>query len=136
MKKLIAAAGFIVAFAFIVTPLFLTVPTVNAQSGSGGSADQYIPQVTPPSTQGPVTSFDNVLNFIKNILKYTAILFWIAAIFYIFLAAFTYLQAGGDPKKVGEANQRLLYAAVAIAVGLLSYGLPKLIESILTKGTT
>jgi len=47
------------------------------------------------------------------------ILIAIAAIFIIY-AAFTYLTAGGDPEKVKTANRIILYAAVAIAVGLLS----------------
>ena len=51
-------------------------------------------------------------------------------IFFVILAAFKYLTASGDPEKVKAASQDLLYAAVAIVVGLLAKGIPLIVGSL------
>jgi hypothetical protein len=53
-----------------------------------------------------------------------------ATIFFVVLAAFKYLTAGGDPEKVKAASHQLLFAAIAIVVALLAKGLPSIVNSI------
>jgi magnesium-transporting ATPase (P-type) len=129
MKKLIAVIG-LMGILLTSGGMLLQPTTAFAEAANVGDP------VTPPtdSTNSPVKTFDNVMTFIRNVLKYIAIFFWIAAVLYIFLAAFTYLQGGKDPKKIEEANKRLLTAAIAMAVGILAYGMPALVESILKQG--
>jgi len=51
----------------------------------------------------------------------------------IFLSAFGYLTAAGDPEKVKTASHRLLYAVIAVAVGLMAYGIPALVNNFLSR---
>lgn len=51
-------------------------------------------------------------------------------IFFVVLAAFKYLTAGGDPDKVKAASHDLLYAAIAIVVALLAKAIPSIVSSI------
>ncbi|MDO8504233.1 MAG: hypothetical protein Q7S36_00060 [Candidatus Liptonbacteria bacterium] len=54
-----------------------------------------------------------------------------ATIFFVVLAAYKYLTSGGEPDKVKEASQDLLFAAVAIVVALLAKGVPAIVGSLL-----
>jgi uncharacterized membrane protein len=52
------------------------------------------------------------------------------AIIFIIIAAYKYLTAGGDESKVSSAHKTLIYALVAIAVGLLAQGLVYLVAEL------
>lgn len=55
------------------------------------------------------------------------------ATLFIIYAAYVYLTAAGDPEKVKTANRVILYAAIAIAVGLLSKTLVFIVRQLLEK---
>lgn len=90
--------------------------------------------VTPPVGQpGPITGGSDVIGLVNQVLFWVATLFWIAAVIFIFIAAFGYLTAAGDPEKVRNASHRLLYAVIAVAVGLMAYGIPTLVNNFLSR---
>ncbi len=92
-----------------------------------------LPTTAPtPNATGPVTSVGSVINLINKVLFWIATVFWIVAAIMVFYAAFLYLTAAGDEEKVKKASHTLLYAVVAIAVGLMAYGLPVLVNGFLT----
>ena len=53
----------------------------------------------------------------------------VVTIIVVIWAAFTYLTAGGDTEKVRTANKMLLYAAIAVLVGLVAKGFPHVVGS-------
>lgn len=53
----------------------------------------------------------------------------IVAIIFVIIAAYRYLTASGDPEKITKANQMLVYAAVAIIVGVIARGLPFIVAN-------
>lgn len=71
-----------------------------------------VPQIT-----GGVEKVVEVLGRISNYMLFG--LLTIAGIFIIY-AAYLYLTASGDAEKVKHASNVIIYAAVAIGVGLLS----------------
>ena len=79
-----------------------------------------------PSTVG------GVVDVIRQVVRWVYIIFFIIAVLLIIFAAFTYLTAGGDPEKVAEAKNRLIYAAVAIAVAFLAVGFEVIVRNFLT----
>jgi membrane glycosyltransferase len=87
--------------------------------------------VSPPTTQGPITTTGGIINLFGQILTWVAYIFWIAAAGFVFYAGFLYLTAAGDPEKVKKAGSQLLYAVIAIAIGIMAYGLPVLVQSFL-----
>jgi hypothetical protein len=90
------------------------------------------PSIAPsPTVAGPITSTQSIINLINRILFWVATVFWIAAAAFVFYAAFLYLTAAGDEEKVKKASHQLLYAVVAIAVGIMAYGLPVLVGAFL-----
>ena len=79
-----------------------------------------------PSTVG------GIVDIIRQVVRWVYIIFFIIAVLLIIFAAFTYLTAGGDPEKVGEAKNRLIYATVAIAVAFLAVGFESIVRNFLT----
>ncbi len=98
-------------------------------------AQVNINPVPPPPYQGPsgLQQVSGWLNLLRAILTWVAIAFWIFATIFIILAAFSYLTAAGDPEKVKGASSKLLYAVIAIAIGLLAYGIPAIVQSFLQR---
>jgi hypothetical protein len=92
---------------------------------------EYGEPVLPISGSAPLSSATGIISFFKALLRAVAILFWIAAVIYIFYAGYLYLTAAGDPKGVEKANSQLKYAVIAVAVGLMAYGAPTFVETIL-----
>ena len=90
-------------------------------------------QVQPtPVTIGTLTSVSGVFTFINKLVGWFIALFWIAAVVMVLWAAFTYVTAAGDEKKVETAGNMLKYAAIGIAVALLSTTLRPFITSFLS----
>lgn len=89
---------------------------------------------TPPAPQTTVESVDDIFVLVSNIFN---ILFWaliVLAGIFIIMAAFSYLTAGGDPEKVKTANQKVIYAAVAVVVAVLARAIPTVVCSFLSTG--
>jgi protein-S-isoprenylcysteine O-methyltransferase Ste14 len=81
----------------------------------------------------PVTSLAQVTLVINKILATAqTILFAVAGIFIIW-AGFTYLGAGGDPEKTNKAKNQLVYAIIAIVIGLLAAGVSLIIREVIEK---
>ena len=99
----------------LLTTIFLILPmAASAQQGQG-------PQ-----------SVSDVMNLLTKAVTYLYTAFYIAAVGYILWAAFIFLQAGGDSKKVEEAKSRLKYAVIAIVVALVASGVSKIISGFLS----
>lgn len=81
------------------------------------------------SVDGPTTVNEVwiLLNDLFNIL-FMGIMF--VAVVYIVIAAYNYLSASGDPKKVDKANHMLLYAVIGVVVAVLAKNIPRIAADI------
>jgi FtsH-binding integral membrane protein len=77
-----------------------------------------------------VTSPDQVTDMIKSLTVWFAEIVLAIAIVFILISAWTFLTAGGNPENVTKARQMLVYALVGIAVAILAWGLPTLVENV------
>jgi hypothetical protein len=68
-------------------------------------------------TADPLDKLFTILNTLTNWMLTGLIV--LASLFVVY-AAYNYLTSGGDPEKVGKAKDTLIYAAVAVAIGLLA----------------
>lgn len=116
------------AFDFMVPVVLLTLPIVAAAQ-VGGGAPTYAPIAPVGSLNAVGQSLCNVTNWLFYFLILLAVIF-------IILAAFKYLTAAGDPEKVKSASHMLLYAVIAIIVGIVAKAVPGLVGSFLGTGTT
>jgi hypothetical protein len=81
---------------------------------------------------GPPQSVGDIIGLFKKAVTYLYEAFYIVAVGYILWAAFTFLRAGGDSKKVEEGKQRLTYAVIAIIIALIASGVSTIINNFLT----
>ncbi|MCL5017460.1 MAG: pilin [Patescibacteria group bacterium] len=86
--------------------------------------------VNVPTTN--ITSLSAVESIITKIVNWLTGLFFVAAILFIFYAAWLYLTAAGDEDKVAKAKNQLMYSIVAIAVALLAGTMRYIVQSILS----
>lgn len=59
-----------------------------------------------------------------------SVLIALAVVFIIF-GAYQILTAGDDAKKFANGKKQIIYAAIAVAVGMLATGIVKLVEQLL-----
>jgi hypothetical protein len=76
-----------------------------------------------------ITNAQSVVNLFCDILGW---MFWaliVLGVAMFLVGGYRYATAGGDAESVSKANKTLLYAAIAIVVGLVAGGVPTLIGS-------
>ncbi len=79
----------------------------------------------------PIRTLSDIERVLNDIVEIIYIIFFIVAIFFILIAAFSFLTAQADPEKINIAYKRIFYAAIAIAIALISIGVEKIILDIL-----
>lgn len=120
MKKLKQfALNFVIPVASLALPLLAAAQVPSA------------PISAPSAGINSINSVGTSLCTITNWLFYFLI---ILAVIFIIIAAFRYLTAAGDPEKVKAASHSLLYAAIAIVVGILAKAVPSLVGSVVGQG--
>ena len=111
------------AFVYIL-PVLVIVPLifVNFAGAQGGLQ---------PTPNSPIQNISDIIGVVNFLLRLVFTLFLIVAIFYVLKAGFMYLKAEGDPGKVSKASNQLIYAAVAVAVSLVAFGIRSIVENVL-----
>jgi uncharacterized membrane protein YidH (DUF202 family) len=94
-------------------------------------ASAQIPTAPVSAPQSGINSIGNVGSSLCTITNWMFYFLIILTVIFIMIAAFKYLTAGGDPEKVKGASHMLLYAAIAIVVGILAKAVPGLIGSVI-----
>lgn len=75
------------------------------------------PPGTPAGVTDPQTGLVRILNVGLNIVLIAAGLF---VLFNLIIAGYNYIFSNGDPKKVGEANLRITYTIMGLALVVLT----------------
>ncbi len=96
------------------------------------AAPAGLPDPGAPTTN--INSLCGVIDLIKTISNWMIFFLITLAVIFVIMAAFKYLTAGGDAEKVSKANSQIIYAAVAVAVGLLAYAVPAIVKAFLLSG--
>jgi len=87
------------------------------------------------SAQGaPIKDVQGIIDLTKKIAGWMQAIFWTAAVIAIFYAAFLFLTGSGEAEKVQKAKKQLLYALIALVIGIMAWGFQPLIENILGGG--
>jgi uncharacterized membrane protein SirB2 len=91
-----------------------------------------VTEVKPPVSENSVlTEGKQVINIFQYALTQAANIFWIMALILVIYSAYLYLTSGGDKTAVTTARNYLMYAIIAMAVAIVSYGLPQFVKSVL-----
>ena len=101
----------------------IAVPAV-AMAQLKSPTDVKLPEVQ------SLESLTGVSNWVIAITDWLFYFLILLTFVFILIAAYKYLTSSGDPEKVKGANQMLLYAAIAVVVGILAKTIPNLVASI------
>ena len=93
------------------------------------AAPQPFTGLTAPQTG--VTDLNAINRIIVTIVNWVMGLFFVAAVLFIFWAAYLYLTASGNPEQVTKAHNQLIYSIVAIAVALLAGSMRFIVANLL-----
>ena len=115
MKLLLASTLIVLAFAPVLAIGAEVEPKIGGRPVTVGNAFGDDP--------------NNLLKRIETVTDWIFAIFITVAIIFILFAAFTYLTSGGG-EEVQKAHKQLLYAAVAIAVAVLSKGIIVVVRKI------
>lgn len=77
----------------------------------------------------PISTVQQIYGILKKAVQYTYVAFFFVAIFFILLAAYNFLFARGDPQKIKNARNEILWAIVAIVIALLSVAAASIVQS-------
>lgn len=120
-EKLAVIAGLLCVGALLIVPMI----AAHADTAS-------VTVVNPPEVSGPIQNVSGIVAIFQTALKFVATVFWIISVIFVFYAGYLFATYGANPKRVEDAKNQLLYAAIAIAVGLMAYGLPLFVKNILS----
>lgn len=84
----------------------------------------------------PPVNVGGVWNLLCTLFGWLFMGVMFVAVVYIVLAAYNYLTASGDGKKVEKANHMLLYAVIGVIVAVLARNIPKIAASIVGLDTS
>lgn len=77
-------------------------------------------------------SENTIFIILSKAVRYTYTAFFIVAIIFIIIAAFSFLTAKGDPEAIKKARDQILWAVVAIAIALISVAAATIINTFIT----
>jgi len=83
------------------------------------------------NAQSNITSVQQIIDLLNTILYWVSSAFWIMAGIFTLYAGFLYMTAAGSDQRVEKAKKQLLYAIIAIMIGLMGPGLSVLINNFL-----
>lgn len=112
MKKLQIAAALT---ALTILPVLAFAQVVPPKSGGAGNIPSDVGFVQPSGTG--IQQIIGIIDTVSRLMLYALLI--LSGLFIVY-AAYLYLTAAGDGEKVKSASNVIIYAAVAIAVGLLS----------------
>jgi len=116
---LVALSGVFFAPVFVQAAAETTDLPIQFQLGQPGSGSEGIPDTG-----------KELVERIQLIANWVFAFFLAISLIYIVLGAFQFVTAGGDPTKITEARQKLIFAVIGIAIGLLTLGIPAIIRNI------
>ena len=94
-------------------------------------------QVNPaegPIDVAPGEAFSYIIATLRTLTNWMLVLLIVVAAAVIVYAGYLYLTAGGDSEKVGKANKVILFAIVAIGVGILARVIVALAQALAGRG--
>lgn len=84
----------------------------------------------PAFAQVEQLSFKGILKILDRLTRWLFIVLLSLAVIMIIISAYKYLTAAGDESKITSAHKTLIYALIAIGIGLLSRGVVFLISEL------
>ncbi len=124
---------------FKITLIILTIVGLfnfftnnNLLAAAAPSAQNAANELCKSSADCPIREPGQIFNILSRIVQYVYTIFFVVAVIFIIIAAFNFLTGGDNPEKIKGAQKQILWAAVAIAIALLSLGAAQIVKNLIT----
>lgn len=119
MKKILSIAAILSFAAVLAVPVLVVGDVVPVEPSN------TLPTTNLPDTKAEIEATLNaIVNWVFAIMVVVGVIF-------VVLAAFQFVTGGGDPAKVAEARQKLIWAVLGFAVAVLARAILPLVKSLL-----
>ena len=95
-----------------------------------GKLAQIIGNVTSPY-QGSYRGVGGISNFISNAIKFLIVIAGIYALFNLVFAGYSFMSAGGDPKKIADSWAKIWQTLLGLIVAAASFVLAAIFGKLL-----
>jgi len=127
MKRiLIALFTVFLVVGFLAMPLvFVSAAHGDGEKGHPGDIEGFSNLPDGPQSGG------TILDTIDAITDWIFAIIMLIAVIYLIMGAYQFITGGGDPAKVSEARQKLLYAIIGIALAFAASGIDNVLRNII-----
>jgi len=126
----------VIVMLIVVAPLVHGADGITVPGGNNSDLNNAVRDLTNLGNSSPIKTAPEFLTVLATIVRWLYTIFFIVAIALILFAAFNYLFAQGDATKISTAHKQLIWAAVAIAVALISVGVVQIVNSFIRGSTS
>lgn len=77
----------------------------------------------------PINSVNQIPILLTTLLRWGYYIFFFLTAVFVLWAAFDYLTAGGDAKKLEAAKNKIIYAVIAVVIALIATGINAFVGS-------
>jgi len=114
----------------LISTLYLVMPMM-AMAQAQNQTDIDFSNIK--MVRGNNLDIQGIVGVLKNVINWIFTLLLIFAVIMVLVAAYNYLFSRGDDEKISKANKMLLYAAVAVAVGLLAQAVVFIVNNLVSR---
>ncbi len=83
------------------------------------------------SVTGGPTTIQGVWSIIQTVMNWIVAVFFLYATYNFIMAAWSYVGSSGDPDALKEIRSKVIAGVVGVAVALLAFSLPRIVQSFL-----
>lgn len=117
-SKIIKSILVLFTLSFVVSPLvFAQIPDLSTTGSDTipGSKESY--------------TFTNLVSTANKTVNIFVSILVVLAVLYMVWGGFTYITAGGDSGKIGEAKNRVLFGLIGVVIMIFAVGIFNLVSS-------
>jgi Flp pilus assembly protein TadB len=81
----------------------------------------------------PITSIEEGVGIFTTLVKWVYTIFFIVAVLFILMAAYSFVTSQGSAEKVQKAKDQLKWAIIAVVIALLSSGFALVIQNFINE---
>lgn len=115
-----------IIFSALILPVFVSAEIEVTPGKIAMPGEDDIPE------GAKITEVTQIVDIVKAVLQWVYYIFFIIAAIYVVLAAYAYLGEGEDAEKLKTIHKNIMWAAIAIAVALISVGINAIVKNFIS----
>ena len=134
IRQIVAACGML---AMLSTPLFFPtqVSAAPCKAVNVMAYPAWYNGLQCEGAQPKLTKLNDTWVIAMNIVQWIIVTAGYAAVVFIIIGGFTYMTASGEPAKIAQAKNSVLYAVIGLVVALAAVLIVRTVQAAIVKGS-